>query len=67
VKAKLALHGVTVTAWARAHKFERMTVVDVLRGHRKGLRGEARRVAIALGLIDGTVADPLSITFGGQK
>ena len=50
--------GVTLSEWARAHGFARMTVVDVLRGHRVGLRGEAHRVAIALGLKTGQVVDP---------
>ena len=49
--------GVTLSEWARAHNFSRMTVVDVLRGHRVGLRGEAHRVAIALGLKTGQVVD----------
>ncbi|MEQ1686719.1 MAG: DNA-binding protein [Burkholderiaceae bacterium] len=49
--------GISLAEWARAHGFERMTVVDVLRGHRLGNYGEAHRVAVALGLKDGTVVN----------
>lgn len=49
--------GISITEWANAHGFARMTVVDVLRGHRAGHRGEAHRVAVALGLKNGTVVD----------
>lgn len=42
--------GISVAEWARAHGFNRMTVVDVLRGSRVGHRGEAHKVAVALGL-----------------
>lgn len=49
--------GVSMAEWARVHGFNRMTVVDVLRGHRQGKRGEAHRVAVALGLKVGTVVD----------
>ena len=49
--------GISVSAWARANGFDRMTVVDVLRGHRAGHYGEAHRVAVALGLKAGTVVN----------
>ena len=49
--------GVSLAEWARVNGFSRMTVVDVLRGHRQGKRGEAHRVAVALGLKIGTIVD----------
>lgn len=57
VHAAFRQAGISISEWARAHGFHRMTVVDVLRGQRKGTRGEAHRVAIALGLKAGTVCD----------
>lgn len=57
VRAEFAEAGVNVAEWARANGFSRMTVVDVLRGHRKGRHGEAHRVAVALGLKAGKVVD----------
>lgn len=43
-------HGICKTQWAQANGFDRMTIVDLLLGRRKGLRGEGHRAAIALGL-----------------
>ena len=49
--------GITYSEWARANGFHRMTVVDLLRGTRQGLRGESHRCAVALGLKAGVVVD----------
>jgi gp16 family phage-associated protein len=49
--------GISVAEWARANSFSRATVVDVLLGRRAGHHGEAHRVALALGLKEGRVAD----------
>ena len=42
--------GETVTAWATQHGFHRQSVYGVLNGRVKGLRGDAHRVAVALGI-----------------
>lgn len=42
--------GVSKAAWARTHKVSRATLYQVLAGKKKGLRGEAHRVAVLLGL-----------------
>lgn len=57
VRAEFAAAGVSISAWAKANKFGRMTVVGLLCGHLKGLRGEAHRAAIALGLKRGRVVN----------
>lgn len=57
VRDEFTAAGVSISEWARAHGFQRMTVVDVLRGTRKGKRGEAHRVAVALGLKVGRLVD----------
>ena len=57
VRAEFDEAGITITGWARANGFARMTVVDVLLGRRDGHYGEAHRVAVALGLKKGRVAD----------
>lgn len=57
VRAELTRAGINVSEWAKTHGFARMTVVDVLRGRRQGLRGEAHKVAVALGLKAGEVVD----------
>ena len=57
IRAQFQRAGISVSEWARVNGFDRMTVVDVLRGQRQGLRGEAHRVAVALGLKEGDVID----------
>ena len=57
IQAEFRAAGITLAEWARANGFSRMTVVDVLRGHRAGKYGEAHRVAVALGLKQGQVVD----------
>ena len=42
--------GVTVTEWAAKHGYSRQAVYAALNGRARGLRGEAHRVAVALGL-----------------
>ena len=57
VQAEFQAAGITLSEWARANGFHRMTVVDLLRGSRIGLRGETHRCAVALGLKHGVVVD----------
>lgn len=46
----LRANGINITQWCREHGLSRQVVVDLLRGKRKGDRGEAHRAAVALGL-----------------
>lgn len=57
IQKEFAEAGITVSEWARTNGFNRMTVVDVLRGHRIGKYGEAHHVAVALGLKVGQVVN----------
>lgn len=43
-------NGINVSQWCRERGISRQVVVDLLRGKRKGFRGEAHRAAIALRL-----------------
>jgi gp16 family phage-associated protein len=52
-KQKLMAQGKTITSWAKENGFEYPVVVQVLNGTNKGKRGEAHRVAVALGLKEG--------------
>ncbi|MDD5392861.1 MAG: hypothetical protein PHE17_07555 [Thiothrix sp.] len=42
--------GITVTGWCRANGFSRHVVNSVLHRYTPGLRGEAHRAAVALGI-----------------
>jgi gp16 family phage-associated protein len=55
VRIEMQAAGISVAEWSRANGFARTTVVDVLLGRRAGHRGEAHRVAVALGLKEGQV------------
>lgn len=50
--------GISIPAWAQANGFAPSTVKAVLYGHSQGLRGQAHKVAIALGLKSGVVVNP---------
>lgn len=50
VRAEFIAYGITVSSWCRERGFHRLTVVDLLRGKRVGIRGEAHLAAVALGL-----------------
>lgn len=50
IRQEFRSHGICIAEWARERGFHRLTVFDLLRGKRKGLRGEAHRAAVALGL-----------------
>lgn len=60
VRAEFAAAGITVSEWARANGFSRMTVVDLLRGQRQGKSGAAHRCAVALGLKAGVVVEDIA-------
>jgi len=43
-------HGICIADWAKHYGVSRYAVFDLLRGKRKGLRGETHRAAVLLGL-----------------
>ena len=50
--AWLRANGVNVSQLARDNGLPRLVLVDLLRGKRKGLRGQAHQAAVLLGLKD---------------
>lgn len=50
----LGEQGISTTQWAEDHGFNLPLVYEVLAGRKKGLRGQAHNIAIALGLKRGT-------------
>lgn len=54
VRSLIEESGVSVAEWARANGFSSGLVYAVLDGRRKCLRGQSFRIAVALGLREGT-------------
>jgi gp16 family phage-associated protein len=50
VKERLQKQGKTIKSWAKEAGVDYRVAVNVLNGFNKGVRGEAHRVAVALGL-----------------
>lgn len=50
VKEEFARRGETFRAWAKEKGFKYDTVIAVINGTNKGRRGEAYKVAVALGI-----------------
>lgn len=57
VKAAIEGTGVSLAEWARFNGFSTGLVYQVLDGRRKCVRGQSRKIAIALGLIEGEAFD----------
>lgn len=45
--------GLSVAQWSRTHGVSQSLTYQVLRGDKKGVRGEAHRIAVLLGIKDG--------------
>jgi len=60
VRDEFTRKGVSISSWAVAHGFSTALVFDLLAGRKKGLRGDAHRAAVALGLKRGEIVTDLS-------
>jgi gp16 family phage-associated protein len=49
--------GMSIAEFSRIHGLNRQMVSDLLNGRKKGLRGEAHRAAVLLGIKKGVIAD----------
>lgn len=57
VKRLFSERGLSVSGWAKKNGFSQALVYQVLSGKRQAMRGESHKIATALGLKDGKVAD----------
>lgn len=55
VRAEFARRGESISSWASTQQLPTSIVFDVLSGRVKGLRGNAHRAAVLLGLKDGEI------------
>ena len=56
-RERFIFHGVSVNAWAVRHGFSPQTVYAILNGRCFATRGEAHRVAVALGIKRGSTEE----------
>lgn len=54
-RAALDRKGVSIAEFSRKNGLNRNLVSDLLHGRKKGLRGEAHRAAVLLGIKDGVI------------
>lgn len=55
VKAELNHNGISIAAWAAANGFSYSMVLEVLAGRKKGVRGQAHKIMVKLGMKEGEV------------
>lgn len=55
VRKELDRKGKSIREWAKEHGLPERTVYEVLAGRKKGVRGDAHRAAVLLGIKDGVI------------
>lgn len=54
--------GISITQWALSNGFSPNLVFEVLSGRKKAIRGQAHKIAVKLGIKNGTIAkDPAKV------
>lgn len=51
-------NGISIAGWATAHGFNTNLVFEVLAGRKKGVRGQAHKIAVLLGMKEGEISTP---------
>lgn len=67
VKRQFWLSGESISDWASRHGFSRATTYSLLAGRLRANRGEAHRIAVALGLKPAPTGDETLSTEGDQS
>lgn len=57
VRAKFKHTGISIASWAASNGFSTCLIFDLLAGRKKGLRGQAHRAAVLLGLKQGEICN----------
>ncbi|MFK3888507.1 hypothetical protein [Sphingomonas sp. NPDC079357] len=60
-RIRLVEQGLTAVAWAKSHGESPVLVSKVLSGTRSCVRGQSRRIAVKLGIVDSVVAAPAPV------
>lgn len=57
VREQFFKQGVSIAEWARENGFRYSQVIDVLRSERECRRGNSHKIAVLLGIKDGTITE----------
>jgi gp16 family phage-associated protein len=57
VRAEFLRNGISIAQWATANNFNTNLVGEVLSGRKKGVRGQAHKIAVKLGIKEGPIVD----------
>ncbi|HRD34599.1 MAG TPA: DNA-binding protein [Rhodocyclaceae bacterium] len=57
VRADWLRRGLTLSAWAKAHGYTKISVSNVLSGRNGGSRGLGHEIAVKLGIKDGVIVE----------
>lgn len=57
VREEFVKKGVSIAKWALLNGFNPNAVSDILNGRKRGVRGEAHKIAVKLGLKAGEIVD----------
>lgn len=57
VRAEFQRNGISIAQWATANNFNTNLVTEVLAGRKKGVRGQAHKIAVKLGIKEGEMVD----------
>ncbi len=55
VREEFKQKGVSIASWAIANNFNYAMVLDVLAGRKKGVRGQAHKIMVKLGMKEGEI------------
>lgn len=61
VRSEFKRKGVSIASWATANNLNVNMVFEVLSGRKKGIRGQAHKIAVMLGLKEGEVIPPSQV------
>lgn len=67
VREEFRANGVVLSEWCAVHQIDYQTALDVLHGRSVGVRGEAHRAAVALGIKRGRVVSAAQFTPGSGR
>lgn len=64
IKKEFSKRGISISSWAASHGFSSGLVYQILSGKRIPQRGQSHKIAVLLGLKEGSISDINDLPFG---